>query len=430
LIRNVFILQGEGGVKKIILEFLYVALALVNLSSEAWAIDFTWMQKGVRLWYLGGIETGVGVPSNAEEAYKIESVNGNIARITHHAAVEHWTSPLPPVTQNYSIIDQGACWIHPLALQNLKVGDTWMGHEITFVNRSTYTYDTFPYHLLPIKALFDQKAQRQIVKFTYTIEGFLSVGNNAYFDSETGILLYYDALWEGANKKFFILSEINYNFFGKFAFAEDDGPHTGFLSDVIEQSLGISGIGGGSVIIKSMVETRYGDIIEMRVSTTITPPNSSPTMTDENYCFFGSIPILKRMDADQAANVPPEQWNPIGRYLWWWLPPNALVSQGINVLDVSMQKTAAAFPTFTATEYPARFFFHTLWFGADGYLTAFASRYPDVWPGDDAFVNLTTVHGLSYYRNTMGRAVPDGAPPAPVTPPAAIIPLIAPLLLF
>ncbi|HHO49036.1 MAG TPA: hypothetical protein ENN06_11395 [Desulfobacteraceae bacterium] len=422
--------------KKVLFLLLLSALAWGTTTSAALANDTGWMRKGIRLWYLGGVETGVGVPSNAEEAYTIDAVTGTSARVTHHSALEHWTSPLPPVTQTYSLSDQGPCWIHPLALQNLKVGDAWMGHEITWINRSTYTYATFPYHLLPAKALFDLKSPRQIVKFTYTIEGFLSVGNNAFFDAETGILLYYDAMWEGTNKKFFILAEINYNFARKTAFAEDDGPHTGYLSDVIEQSLGIIGFGGGSVSIKSMVETRYGDIIEMRVSTAITSPDSLPVITDENYCFFGSVPILRRIDADQAANVPPDQWQPFGRYLWWWLPPGVLAGQEINVYDVPMQKTAAAPPTFTATEYPARFFFQTLWFGADGYLTKFASRNPDVWPGDDVFVNLTKVNGLSYYRDVMGRAIPEGEqpgpvpPPGPVIPPPALMPLIAPLLLF
>jgi hypothetical protein len=55
------------------------------------------------------------------------------------------------------------------------------------------------------------------------IPGF-SVGN-AYFDSDTGLLLYYHTLWN-ASKMFFILSEINYDFATQHAFAEDDGPHT------------------------------------------------------------------------------------------------------------------------------------------------------------------------------------------------------------
>jgi len=45
---------------------------------------------------------------------------------------------------------------------------------------------------------------------------------------------------------FFILSEINYDFATQNAFAEDDGPHTGFNSFVSEQSLGPAmGNGGG-----------------------------------------------------------------------------------------------------------------------------------------------------------------------------------------
>lgn len=47
--------------------------------------------------------------------------------------------------------EEGLCWIHPLVLQNLQAGDHRMGQEIVLVLRSTYTYDTFPYHLLPAK---------------------------------------------------------------------------------------------------------------------------------------------------------------------------------------------------------------------------------------------------------------------------------------
>jgi hypothetical protein len=62
--------------------------------------------------------------------------------------------------------------------------------------------------------------------------------------------------------------------------------------------------GGGSVIIQSLVETRYGKTLEMRVLGSLSRPNGRPPMSDENYCFFGSVPILRYMDAQQAPNYP------------------------------------------------------------------------------------------------------------------------------
>ena len=136
--------------------------------------------------------------------------------MTHHSALDHWKSPLPVNTGNYSIPDQGPCWIHPLKLQNLQIGEYWMGLEITFVTRSTYA--TLPYQFLPAKALLNLNPQRELVKIDYMIPYNLT--GTAYFDAETGLLLQYSRL-TGFVLVFFILSEINYDFAKQVAFAED-----------------------------------------------------------------------------------------------------------------------------------------------------------------------------------------------------------------
>jgi hypothetical protein len=385
-----------------------LAAGLVLAVPETAAADAGWMQAGVRAWYLGGVGGGGVTSSNAEEAYLISAVVGTNARVVHHSALTHWTSLQPVDTGTYPALDMGPCWIHPARLQTLQMGDHWKGQEITLVVRSTYTYATFlstalpaKVHFLPIKALFDLASQRQIVKITYMMAGF-SFGT-AYFDGDTGILLYYDALW-GANAMFFVLAEINYDFAGRSPFAEDEGPHTGFRSFVSEQSLGSTwGVGGGSIIIQSLVETRYGRAIEMRVLTSLSA--SGYKSADENYCFFGDVPILRRVDALQAPNSPPDQWNAFGQYLWWWLPPISAETQAINVFDVPMARAADQSLTFTATTQPQRFYFTTLWFGSDGYLTAFAAKDPTIGlavaPTDLIFQNLTAVSGPSYFRTVM-----------------------------
>ena len=371
------------------------------------AADDGWMQPGVRVWYLGAVDGGGVTSSNAEEAFLFDSVVGTDAQVFHHSALTHWTSPRAAENKVYSLLDMGPCWIHPARLQTLKAGDHWMGQAITLVVRST-TYAGLQFQFLPAKALLGLNPNRGMVKISYMIPGF-SVGN-AYFDAETGILLYYHALW-GASKMFFALAEINYDFARGTAFAEDGGPHTGFRSFVSEQSLGSSwGVGGGSVIIQSLVESRYGATIEMRVLTSITAPgypagNGQLTMADENYCFFGDVPIVRRLDATQAPNYPPEAWNPFGQYLWWWVPQIGTGTPSINVFDVSMTRAAGDALTFTAATQPSRFHFSALWFDAAGYMTAFSAKDPtsglDLKPTDQYFQNLNAVDGLGYYRATM-----------------------------
>jgi hypothetical protein len=383
----------------------------------AWA-DVGWMQTGVRVWYLGGV--GGLTSSNAEEAYLFEAVDANSVRVTRHSAVNHWGSPHPVETGTYAL-DKGPIWIHPQALAVLQMGDSWKGQEITLVVRSVYTYDMLPYRFLPAKALFDLKPRREVVKIVYMIP-YHSTGT-AYFDAETGLLLLYSTS-DGFTTVFFVLSEINYSFADKSAFAEDDGPHTGFKSLASEQSLGNPwGVGGGSLIIQSLIETRYGDTVEMRVLSSNT--QTGYKQADENYCFFGSVPVLRYMDATEAPNFLPEQWNAYGQYLWWWVPRKALQRSAINVLGVPMTRLSTDPYTFAATGEREGLFFPKLFFGSDGYMTAFAARDPTtglaVDPGDYVFQNLTTVAGLEYYRNTMGIATPRRK--------VNITPILGPLLL-
>lgn len=389
---------------------LVLIIGIYQPSSQAWAVDAGWMQKGVRIWYFGGVDGAGPAPSNAGEAYLIMDIADASVRVTKHSALNHWTNP-QPVQNEIHPLEKGPCWIHPLALQSLKMGDYWMGQEITLITRANYTYETFPYRLLPAKALFDLKPEREFVKLSYMIPGH-SVGN-AYFDADTGLLLYYHALW-GANKMFFLLSEINYDFAAKKAFAEDYGPHSGFKSFVDQRSFI-----GGLVNIHSIVETRYGQTIEMAVISSISGPSILLPTRYENYCFFGHVPILRYMDMEEAPNYPLEQWTPIGEYLWWWIPPKDLTKNTINVLDVPMTRTSSNPITFTSTQSPDRFHFSMLQFDNLGYMTLFGAKDTtiglDLHP-ENLFIVNNTIDGLDYYINVMGRAVPEGTHPEPTQP--------------
>jgi FG-GAP-like repeat/FG-GAP repeat len=405
--------------KKQNLQRLLCLVMVLGLNLGAGAIDVGWMRQGVRVWYFGGV-SGL-TTSNAEETYLIKAVSGGNVQLVHHSALDFWNSP-KPVDNLIAPVGKGSFWIHPTVLQTLAPGDFWLDQQILTVTWENDTYATFPYHLLPAKALFDLKAQRQIVKITYMINNY-SIGR-AYFDAETGLVLCRDSMWEGYTM-FFILSELNYDFARQTAFAEDGGPHCGFKSFVSEGSLGNGMVGGGSVVIQSGIETRYGNKIEMWVESAFSGPYGL-VQAIENYYFDGDIPIVRRINHDQAGNIPPDQWTPFGQYLWWWLPPTATGAplnaaagaaaavQTINVLDVSMTKTADQPLTFAATESPQRFYFSTLWFDNKGYMAEFAAKDPtiglDIKPGDSAFQNNTTVQGLSYFLGTMGVSIPLGKP--------------------
>jgi len=400
------------------------------------------MQEGVRVWYFGGVGTNVDMSSDSEEAYLFKSVVGDIVQVTKHSGSNHWSSPHPVDTTPFSFLGKGPCWMHPQVLQTLQIGDYWKdpNQVISNVLRNPYTYDTLkaemavPYLLLPIRALFDRESPRNLVKIVYYINQFSS--GNAYFDAETGLCLMYSQ-WTGTDLVFFILSEINYDFATQQAFAEDNSPHTGFKSLVSESQMMLPpDLRGGTVTIQSSVETRYGSTVEMWVHTSecgyikCYMPGSNGW---ENYCFFGSVPVLTHIDHDEAPNYPPDQWNPYGQYLWWWVPTGVLQNSTIavlqdptiNVFGVPMTRTSTNPYTFTATQQPAGFFFSKLWFDNDGYMTQFSARDsttgldidPERQPCDPfqpsciSYENLTTVDGLSYYKNTMGRACPSGARP-------------------
>jgi hypothetical protein len=415
---------------KISASCLLLAIMLCLDVTGVSAIDVGWMQQGVRVWYFGAV--GSVTSSDAEEAYLLGTVNGTDVQVTKHSASDHWVSPQPVNTSTYSFLDQGPFWIHPQVLQVMESGYNWQGHTVATVLRNPYTYDTFkaelssevftfPYLLLPIRALFDLSAQRNLVKLVYYIDQF-STGI-AYFDADTGLMLLYENS-NGFVTVFFLLSEINYDFASHQAFAEDNGPHTGFKSSVLEtQMMPYPDPRGGSLSIQSTVESRYGLTVQMWTTGT----DNGTLLPNENYCFFGAIPILRHILMTQAPNYPPTQWTPYGQHLWWWVPPAALQNTSINVFDVPMTRTSTNPYTFTATQSSAGLFFPKLWFDNDGYMYQFAAKdastgldidpereaassSPDIYSEQAPlyYVNQTTVVGLDYYRNTMGNAIPPG----------------------
>jgi hypothetical protein len=370
----------------------------------------SWMQKGIRVWYFGSV--GTGGSSDAEEAFLFKTVNGNNIQVTKHSGLNHWGSTQPTETSAYSL-DQGPCWIHPQVLKNIKVGDNWMGISIKSMYRNTYnSYNNFknsnaefvsiPYLLLPIKALFDLAPQREVVKLVYgnpLAPDFDEVWGTAFFDSETGLCLFNLKLTVSTTV-FFILSEINYDFAGQKAFTEDNGPHTGFKSNAIKSSTPLN-----VVDIEGTVETRYGSTVQMWASTQAGGSITSFSPINENYCFFGGVPVLRSiaMTTPPTANYPPESWNDNGQYLWWWVPADALQKNTIKIFDVTMTRTSTAPYTFEGTG-GAGLYFSKIIFDNNGYMTSFCAKDSaiglDLCAGSTLYSN-TKVDGLDYYKNNM-----------------------------
>jgi hypothetical protein len=408
--------------KKVFVFCVLLALWLSLDGSGVWAqMDVGWMQEGVRVWYFGAAGT-----ENAEEAYLFASINGTTAQLTHHSGINYWSLPRAEA-ETGSILDQGPFWIHPQVLQTIAVGDNWRGIRIASMDRATYTYDTFmnnaefssiPYLLLPIKALFDLRNQRKMVKLVYGIPYppyYDPVWGTAYFDAETGLCLFNLKL-TASNTVWFILSEINYDFATHRAFAEDNGPHTGFKSNIIKTSSAAN-----YVMIQSSVETRYGNTVQMWVSTSEGGNTGYVTSLLENYCFFGSVPVLRHKLMTATPHYPPEGWNEYGDYLWWWVPQEALQSSPIDIFDVSMTRTSTAPYTFAAAGAGTGLYFSNIIFDNDGYMTDFSARHStigltiDLGPSSSPGVPIHLVDGLAYYRNTMGRATPPPPPPRTLT---------------
>jgi len=400
--------------KKTAIFCLALSLWLCLYGSRVWALDVDWMQQGVRVWYFGS--AGSGMSSDAEEAYLFTSINGNTAQLTHHSGINHWSLPTVE-TVSGSIVNQGPFWIHPQVLQNIAVGDKWQGINITSTNRAAYTYDTFknnsefasiPYLLLPIKTLFDLRPQREIIKLVYGIPYWpgYPVWGTAFFDADTGLCLFnlkvtvYNTVW-------FLLSEINYNFANQTAFAEDYGPHTGFRSNVVKSKSAIYST--HMVQILSSVESRYGGTVQMWTATQAGGASSSYFGRDENYAFFGSVPVLRHKSMSATPQYPPENWNAYGQYLWWWVPKEVLQNSAINIFGVSLTRTSTNPYTYTAAGTQEGLYFSKLIFDNDGYMIDFTAKDPTIGLDLDlgTLVDLnTTIDGLAYYKNTMGRAVP------------------------
>jgi hypothetical protein len=382
---------------------------LAMWAAAAQGADTGWMQPGVRAWYFGGVDGGGSSSTDGEEAYLIKSISGTQATLVHHAATGQWTSPMAAAQTTHNLATQGPFWIHPDVLATLRVGAHWQGLEITTVTRVANTYDSLAcLKLLPALAMFEAKATRSIVKINYMLPNE-SVGT-AYFDADTGLLLYRIAIWS-RTKMFFVLAEINYDFAARRAFAETDRPHPGFKSAVVLQSFN-----GGALVVQAGVESAHKQTVEMWVQAMETGPGpfGQTKSAEVNACFFGAVPELRMIDSSLAASRRPATWPVQGQHLWWWIPSAALGRTQIQILDGTMPRVAGGTGVgadFQASNQPTDLYFHWARFAATGYATGLWAVDPSIGLNvgpNNAYNPSITVAGLSYYRTTMGLATPRG----------------------
>lgn len=370
--------------------------------------DTGWMRTGIRAWYLGGIDSGGVTSSDAEEAYLIGEATGTRVQVTRHSATGHWGTPMPVDVSEHELADQGPFWIHPAVLARLKEGPStfWQGMEVTLVIRTLCTYETLPCGaLLPALALFEAKPQRTIVTVNYMMPDY-SVGS-AYFDAETGLLLQRHALW-GYSKIFFLLAEINYDFTRRVAFPEPDRPHPGFKS-----MISLTSFDGGMIVIHSLVESAMDERVEARVllNDTGAGPFGQSRALDFNACFFGEVPELRVINATEAEGRRPQTWDPLGEYLWWWVPPSALERTQIAILSGVMGRlsTRSVITEFTIQNEPEDLYLEWAGFDGTGYATGLWMVDPTIGMSvgpHNAFNPVITVDGLPYYRGHMGTVSP------------------------
>jgi hypothetical protein len=383
-------------------------LGLLALLGADCVADTGWMRSGIRAWYLGGADSGGVTSSDAEEAYLIGEANGTRVQVTHHAAAGHWGTPMPVGVSEHDLADQGPFWIHPAVLAQLKPGPAsfWQGMEVLLVIRTLCTYETLPCGaLLPALALFEASPQRVIVTVNYMMPGF-SVGS-AYFDAETGLLLQRHALW-GYSKVFFLLAEINYDFTERVAFPEPDRPHPGFKS-----MISLTSFDGGMIVIHSLVEAAMRERVETRVilNDTGAGPFGQSRALDFNACFFGEVPELRVINATEAEGRRPQTWDPLGEYLWWWVPPDALERAQIAILSGLLERVPVRSPVteFSVQNEPEDLYLEWASFDATGYAAGLWMVDPiigmSVGP-HNAFSPVISVDGLAYYRGQMGTAEP------------------------
>lgn len=414
-----------------LLSFLVASAGLVAVS----AADLGLLRTGVRVWYVGGVNTDFypqmdpGKPeappwtSDAEAAALIDRIEGGVPHILRWQAVRNWTSPMPvedlPVLAPES---EGPFWISPDRLGALRPSHdtiTWQDLQWLVSARASYR-DALPFlNLLPEQALLLTQPGREIVtldtvsKIPGLLGSDISVGT-AYFDVDTGLLLSRTDTLTAPGAKYvrtmLTLSEINYDFASRQAYAEDSGPHSGFSGFFAASRHEF--LQNQSVQFVSAIVSRYKNALVANLSGDLGNTGNLPqTYHSDQELFYDA-------DTETAAvrSSGSPTWQVNGDHLFWWIPPAHLGTGAIQVWDLALGSAGSSggVTSFTATSAPANPAFPCLVFGRDGYLTDMAVTVPAMAIAVDSRSDLNKtirIDGLAFYQSVMhGLASPSSQP--------------------
>jgi len=375
------------------------------------ADDVGWRQPGVRVWYVGA-SAGYSGQSDAEEANLIATAGAGL-RVVRHQAVGFWSAPLPvgelPAPDPAR---EGPFWISPQRLRQMHLLDavTWQGLSLVVKARVTYQDPAdLPFiAFLPVQALYRTKAPRELITLTGDNDG---VVGDYFFDVETGLGLSSTRATPG----FYImmmLSEINYDFATRQAFAEDDGPHTGFRA---RQSAGrVDFPVNQFYLFEERIVSRYG--ASVRADLTLGVHNiatGQSVQADYHSIFDGDARQFLVTPNTGGLGLTAATWTQNGTHPFFWIPPADLTLDAIRVWDTDLTRhdPVGTDSVFEATGAPATWGFTRLQLDPQGFVREMTVASPSMSFAVDSrdappSSRIDEITGRAYYLETMGRAVP------------------------
>lgn len=356
------------------LTFLPESLPLITRSQST----MEWLIPGVRVWYLGTqFGSGEGGASSVDyvNVYTIKEFGPDGLTVHSFTAASHYTAGI--FSHDELVPDphsEGEFWISPARLAQLRVGDIikWTGDELMVVDRGLYTYDEFSSKyptdpLPPIMALFSE-GRRDIV----TLEGVIE-SKAVYtfsFDVETGIMIRMsarDRYNQGATLGYLELAEINYDFKKHEAFPEPEGPHADYGLEGVYMDM----YSGLLLDLNVFVGGRYGDetlyFVYITVGTGTVPYGAGLILSTGKEGVYGSLVQLPGSSGTiMPLDVGVENNTYLGTHSPFYVGKD-VGKDRIIVWGAEMINNGGN--SFTTTQATSNFYFQSLSFDNEGYVT-------------------------------------------------------------
>jgi len=393
---------------------ILVGLAAAGLLAGgrmAAAEDTGWRQPGVRVWYVGASASYSG-QSDAEEANLIEAADAGL-RVVRHQGVGFWSSPLPAsVLPAPDPAHEGPFWISPQRLRKLHPPDAFSWQGLSLVVKARVTYQNaadLPFiAFLPVQALYRVQAPRELITLTGDNDG---VVGDYFFDVETGLGLSSTLATPGFYIMM-ILSEINYDFATRQAFAEDDGPHTGFRA---RQMAGrVDYPVNQFYLFEERIVSRYGQSV--RADLTLGLDNiatGDSVHVDYHSIFDGETRQFLLTPNTGGLAATAATWTQNGTHPFFWIPPVDLARDTIRVWDTDLTRRdpVGTDAVFEADGSPGTWGFTRLQLDPQGFVREMTVASPSMSFAVDSRTappssKLNEVTGRAYHLETMGLAIP------------------------